>query len=469
MKCDKCGEELQELEQVCPACGAPVEEASVPAEACEAPAAEQKEKKQPVMVPLKLVLLVGAVVLLAVVLVGVVLMGTMQNDTDPTVQTTEPSLTVPADGDPEDVTCKGSYTLTEEALAQDTVVATMGDHRLTNGQLQVFYWMQVYDFINYYGYYLSYMGLDYTQPLDMQTCSFSEEQMTWQQYFLGESLKAWQNYQLLTDLAEQADWEMPAEYQAQLDILEESLKQEAEDGEYGSVEEMLALQLGAGVTVADYAHYVKLYYVGNLYRSHLIDTVEVTDDEMEAYFQEYETELKENTPSITKDSGLLVDVRHILVMPEGGTLSDDGLTTVYSDAEWEDCRVKAQAIYDQWLSGDKTEASFGDLANEKSEDQGGQVTDGGIYTDVYQGQMVEEFDAWCFDPARQSGDHGMVKTVYGYHVMYYVGGEEGWIRYSRAGAQQEKVYAMEDQLAEENAVQADYSSIGFAAVDFSAG
>lgn len=469
MKCNKCGEELQDLEKVCPACGASVEE-NAPVEACEAPVKEQEEKKQPVMVPLKMVLLIGVVLLLAVALVGIVLMGSLQEDTTkPTTQTTEPPLTIPADGNPDDVTCKGSYTVTEDKLASSVAAVTLGDHKLTNGQLQVFYWMQVYDFVNYYGYYLSAVGLDYTKPLDMQACGISQEKITWQQYFLGETLKAWQNYRLLADMADKAGWKIPAEYQTQLDGLEETLKKDAEAGKFQSVDAMLAQQMGAGVTIEDYKHYVNLYYVANLYREHLIATTEPTDAELEAYFKEHEKELKENSPSITKDSGLLVDVRHILVKPEGGTPSADGKTVTYSDAEWEACRQKAQAIYSQWLAGEKTEASFGALANEKSQDQNGQVTNGGIYTDVVKGQMVTEFNDWCFDAARKPGDHGMVKTVYGYHVMYFVSGEEGWIRYCRDGVQREKVYAMEDQLAKDNAVQADYSSICIAAVDFSMG
>ena len=39
--------------------------------------------------------------------------------------------------------------------------------------------------------------------------------------------------------------------------------------------------------------------------------------------------------------------------------------------------------------------------------------------------MVEEFDAFCFDESRKSGDTGVVygeSTSYaGYHVMYFVG------------------------------------------------
>jgi hypothetical protein len=38
--------------------------------------------------------------------------------------------------------------------------------------------------------------------------------------------------------------------------------------------------------------------------------------------------------------------------------------------------------------------------------------------------MVESFENWCFDESRKAGDHGMVETTYGYHIMYYVGDSE---------------------------------------------
>ena len=42
--------------------------------------------------------------------------------------------------------------------------------------------------------------------------------------------------------------------------------------------------------------------------------------------------------------------------------------------------------------------------------------------------MVTEFNDWCFDESRQYGDTGLVRTTYGYHVMFFVAGEEGWHR-----------------------------------------
>jgi hypothetical protein len=35
--------------------------------------------------------------------------------------------------------------------------------------------------------------------------------------------------------------------------------------------------------------------------------------------------------------------------------------------------------------------------------------------------MVTEFEDWCFNPARKTGDTGIVQTDFGFHVMYYVG------------------------------------------------
>ena len=114
----------------------------------------------------------------------------------------------------------------------------------------------------------------------------------------------------------------------------------------------------------------------------------------------------------------LANVRHILVKPEGGTYdSSTGLTT-YSDEEMAAAKEVAEELFQQWKDGEATEDSFAALANEKSAD--GDGTTGGLYNNVYPGQMVTNFNDWCFDEARKSGDTGIVESEYGYHIMYYV-------------------------------------------------
>ncbi len=114
----------------------------------------------------------------------------------------------------------------------------------------------------------------------------------------------------------------------------------------------------------------------------------------------------------------LANVRHILVKFEGGTQDENG-TTTYSADEKAAAKLAAQEILDQWKAGEATEESFAALANEKSDD--GDGTTGGLYEDVYPGQMVANFEDWCFDAARKAGDTGLIETEYGYHVMFYVG------------------------------------------------
>ena len=68
----------------------------------------------------------------------------------------------------------------------------------------------------------------------------------------------------------------------------------------------------------------------------------------------------------------------------------------------------------------------GGLAELHSEDAGSN-TNGGLYDAVHKGQMVEEFDAFCFE-GHKPGDtaivYGESSSYAGYHVVYYVGDGE---------------------------------------------
>lgn len=114
-----------------------------------------------------------------------------------------------------------------------------------------------------------------------------------------------------------------------------------------------------------------------------------------------------------------VSVRHILVKTED--TDEDGS---YSDEELAAAKEKAEGLLAEWEAGEKTEESFAALANEHSEDDGSN-TNGGLYENVYQGAMVQEFNDFCFAEDRKPGDTGIVHGnnggYDGYHVMYFVG------------------------------------------------
>jgi hypothetical protein len=123
-----------------------------------------------------------------------------------------------------------------------------------------------------------------------------------------------------------------------------------------------------------------------------------------------------------------VNVRHILVLAETTEPAEDSeeTTALPTEEQLAAAKTAAQALLDQWKSGQATEDSFAQLATEHSEDPGSK-DNGGLYEDVTQDYMIPSFNDWIFDASRQSGDTGIVENtnssgdVLGYHVMYYVG------------------------------------------------
>ena len=141
-----------------------------------------------------------------------------------------------------------------------------------------------------------------------------------------------------------------------------------------------------------------------------------------------------------------VSVRHILITAEAdeeGNWSDDMLDAA---------REKAESILDEWKSGEATEESFAALAEQYSEDSGSN-TNGGLYENVAKGQMVEEFDAFCFG-GHKPGDtavvYGTNGAYAGYHVVYFVGeGDLYSSKLARDDLQNEAVGAWLEEITPE--------------------
>lgn len=324
-----------------------------------------------------------------------------------------------------DIHYRDVYTVSDEKSEKksDTVVATMGDKQLSNVQLQLYYRMQVLDFLNYYGSYATQMGFDYTAPLSEQTCTVDKE-LTWEQYMINMAIESWATYQAMGLLAEEAGFQLDGEWKETLESIPEDLKEQAEADGYESVDALLADVIGPGCSEADYMEYVQLSCLSNAYYMHIQETMAPSEADVEAYYVENEASFAES--GISKDMGMISNVRHILIMPKGGTLNEETGETVYSEEEKAAAMSEAERILQEWRDGEATEESFGLLANTYSED-GGSNTTGGLYENIAPGDSyVESFLNWSIDMTRQTGDTDIVETEYGYHIMYYVSGEPYW-------------------------------------------
>ena len=500
-KCKFCDAQLEEGVMLCPNCGADnaeaeetaavetVEETVVPEaaeETCEAAPAEEtveeaaeevteiKEGKK--ATPGKIALAVIAIVVLIAMIVGLLAagMGAVVGNTTATTEETvvleeEPTTppTTPADGNPDDVTCKGTYTVSDEAAiaGADAVVATMGDKELTNAELQTYYWNDVNTFFSSEsGYQIMMYGLvNPAQGLDTQI-SMADPGLTWQQYFLKVSLQNWQMMQALAQEAEAAGYTLDENAQKSLEAIPSQLEEMVKYYEMENVEQWLLQNFGAGVTLEDFIAHQTVYYQSVPYYTDEVSKFVFTDEEIAAFFDENAESYAQQ--GVTRDQKM-VDVRHCLIMPEGAT-SATIRTESFSDEAWAASEKRANELLENWMKGDKSEESFAQMANENTDDgndaNGDGVKDGGLYTGVTQGQMVPEFENWCFDESRKPGDTGIVKTEFGYHIMYYVNGEAIWPYYAEQDllAKNEEEFFM--GVMEKHPMEVDYSAIQLAEI-----
>lgn len=430
---------------------------------------------------------------------------------------------------------------------KNTVAVTLGEHELSNAELNYFYIDAVNNFYSSYGSYASMFGLDLTKPLNQQVVN-EETGATWADDFLSSAKSTAQSVYALVDAAEAAGYTLPQTSQDQLDITLSNLSAYAVMYGYQDADAYLKAMYGNGASLKGYKAYLELsslasaYYTAygesltysdedlraaeaenfNKYSSYSYNSYYVTaskfleggttDDEGNTTYSDeekaasvaaaeeaanaligeqitsvdaldaaiaamsinaettasstaYTDTLYSSVNSVIRDwvtddaraegdktviastststdadgnettttngyyvvyflgsndnTFALKNVRHILVAFEGGTTDSSTGTTTYSDEEKAAAKASAEALLAQWQSGDATEASFAALANEKSSD--GDGTTGGLYENIYPGQMVTNFEDWCYDASRASGDTGIIETEYGYHVMYFVG------------------------------------------------
>ena len=306
-----------------------------------------------------------------------------------------------------------SYTVSAEELTEDVLkreIAVCGDDHLTNRELPYYYWQQYYTLMNNYGSYASYF-IDASTPFDQQMCLF-DDTLTWQQYFLQAAISNYENVSAVWQSARLAGFELSQEDQDYLADLGNQITMSAATYGFGSADEYLQTAYGPSATLTDYRNFVERQMTASAYLQACVDEKTYTEDDISKYFDDNAESY--TSSGIEKSDVKMVNVRHILIQPEG--TNDDG---TYTDEAWAEAEKKANALLDEWKNGEHTEDSFAYMAAENSTDPGS-AENGGLYEDIYPGQMVDAFDAWCFDPARQPGDTGIVKTDYGYHIMYFV-------------------------------------------------
>ena len=215
-----------------------------------------------------------------------------------------------------------------------------------------------------------------------QEYTSSDDYATWYDYLADQALQSLANAEVTAQAAKDAGFDGGSDVDDAVNETISSLESAASNYGYNTADYLKAI-FGSLMTRSVFERNLRTVALADAYGDSLADVSNYTEAELAA---------KRDADPDNYDA---VSVRHILV----------------SDEE------TANAILAQWEAGDRTEESFAEFAQANSLDN---ADDGGLYTDVLKGQMVSAFEDWCFDASRKPGDTGIVQTIFGYHVMYFV-------------------------------------------------
>lgn len=159
----------------------------------------------------------------------------------------------------------------------------------------------------------------------------------------------------------------------------------------------------------------------------LYDKVVIDMPERQAYFAIMMTVLPHKDTTCAS-----ADVRHLLVQ-----YGDDKTAS----------REEAEALLEEWRANGATEEAFIELVKVHTDDVASAEA-GGLYEGINSSSSyVPEFLEWAIAPHKY-GDTGIVETTYGYHIMFYVGGDStpSWESYIRTALAQVEYSNFYDDL-----------------------
>ena len=341
----------------------------------------------------------------------------------------------------------------QQNLAERDTALTVGGVAYSSEVVTLYYADQYYSVLDRYGENTIFYGLDPSlgiESLAEQYCE-SAADGTWRGLFLGAAEQSIQQTQALCDYAAENGIKLSEEDYDSIKIQVDALDRNAEDLGIDTAEAFLAEYYGEGITLEMYREFLERTILANKAYDVYAESLSYTEEEIAEHYSELEYEAGENDYPVTS-------MRHILIMAEADENGE------YSDAAIAAAHEKAVQIYTEWAAREKSESSFAELANAYSEDSGSN-TNGGLYENIYQGQMVDGINEWLFSSARTAGDTAVIDndgSYVGTHVVYFIGyGEQYSSILSREDLVTNDITAWMTDLTEDYPIEhgADYASV----------
>lgn len=333
--------------------------------------------------------------------------------------------------------CIGAWKFYDNYQEKHGPYITVGSHEIQKAEFDYYYYSSLNSFASTYGSYLSYFGLDTSKPLDQQQYS---DTMTWDDYFQQQAVNQLKNVYALTDEANEKGFEYDAT--SDYDDMVASIESYAEQ-QGVSEDEYCKSVFGSDATLEGIKPYVEMSGLASAYYNDVKDNIEVTDDEINTYYDENkdnydsvdyrvckieadmpEEETETETEAATEtaaESTSETTVTESQTETESETMSaEESEAAAKAEEEAKEAAMaEAKAKADEMLSKIKDEASFEKVYDKYATDS----SVDSLNTDKKKSSISPTDVAnWLFDADRQAGDTTVIEdsTNNAYYVVYFI-------------------------------------------------
>ncbi len=337
-------------------------------------------------------------------------------------------------------------------LQKRATAATIGDQKFKVVDLDYFY----YSTLNGYGSNAETYGLDLKKPLDEQE---AYDGYTWHDVLTDNALDSLNSVAVLANQARAAGYELSEK--GQEDVQKALANAESYASLYGTtVEHYLKASYGKYMTVKDYTRLLTEIQLAGEYGQKLMDETEVSEDEINAFYQEHTADL-----DTINYSCYLVPFETTSKNDEQGETPLDAETI---EANRQQAEAHAQEILNALVAGNAEQAA--NLA----------TTYGATDNSNMAGISYSGYADWMADPAHGTGSYGLVENkhassdeVIGYFAIYvnerkldeYNGVNLRVLRIA-AASDQEGNFDMEDCKARAEKILSNFEETGKTSEDF---
>ena len=326
--------------------------------------------------------------------------------------------------------CFAAYTAVTRTIEgsgireKNTVAVTVGNHEISNAELNYFYIDGINQFYNTYGAYASLLGLDVTKPLNEQVVN-EETGTTWADDFIDSAVENAKAVYALNDAATAAGFTLSEDDQAEIDSIIENAAMYAQMYGYEKLDDYLKAMYGFGADEKGYRSYFEKNYIADAYQNAYAEALSYEDADLrEAEAEDY------NAYSSYSYNYYYLNASSFVDAPSDVATSDyteDQIAQGVKDAE-----AAAKAIVAEDIN---TTVALDKVIAKVAADHAGLNTTSSASKDILSGSISNVYADWITDASRKAGDmnyfpftssttdeNGNSTTVTnGYYVVMFVG------------------------------------------------